>query len=75
MTDTDDYKLNVYQQLCTTYHAIDDIRTKLLGLLPLATGGGIFLLVGDEKKIETICALLVTYWAFWICCHTCTILF
>jgi len=36
----------VYQQLCESYRAIDDFRTKLLGFLPLATGGGIFLLLG-----------------------------
>ncbi len=36
----------VYQQLCDSYRAIDDFRTKLLGFLPLATGGGIFLLLG-----------------------------
>jgi len=41
-----------YQQLCDSYRAIDDFRMKLLGFLPLATGGGIFLLLGplsDEK--------------------------
>ena len=41
-----------YQQLCDSYRAIDDFRTKLLGFLPLATGTGIFLLLGpvsDEK--------------------------
>ncbi len=29
-----------YQQLCDSYRAINDFRTKLLGFLPLATGGG-----------------------------------
>ncbi len=37
----------VYQELCNSYRAIDDFRAKLLGLLPLATGGA-FLLVGDN---------------------------
>lgn len=36
-----------YQQLCTSYHAIDDFRAKLLGFLPLATGTGIFLLLNN----------------------------
>jgi FtsH-binding integral membrane protein len=36
--------LAAYQQLCTSYHAIDDFRAKLLGFLPLATGTGIALL-------------------------------
>ncbi len=42
-----------YQQLCTSYQAIADFRAKLLGFLPLATGGGIFLLLNtltDETK-------------------------
>src|SRR5262245_48842361 len=37
-----------YQQICTNYHAIDDFRAKLLGLLPLATGAGIFLLLNKD---------------------------
>jgi hypothetical protein len=36
-----------YEQLCTSYHAIDDFRTKLLGILPLATGTGIFLFLNN----------------------------
>jgi len=38
----------VYDQLCKSYHAIDDFRAKLLGLLP--TGTGIFLLVPELFK-------------------------
>ena len=34
----------LYQQACTSYLAIDEFRTKLLGALPLATGGGAILL-------------------------------
>ena len=37
----------VYQQLCSSYRAIDDFRAKLLGFLPLASGAGIFLLLDD----------------------------
>ncbi|HZM37998.1 MAG TPA: hypothetical protein VFB94_02735 [Acidimicrobiales bacterium] len=32
-----------YDQTCATYRAIDDFRAKLLGFLPLASGGGVFL--------------------------------
>lgn len=41
----------VYTQLCESYRAIDDFRTKLLAALPLASGTGIFLLIGkpDER--------------------------
>ena len=43
----------IYQELCNSYRAIDDFRTKLLGLLPLATGAGVVLLsdaLTDDKK-------------------------
>jgi hypothetical protein len=50
MADSQDRKLKVYEQLCNSYRAIDDFRAKLLALLPLATGGGIFLLVGDHTR-------------------------
>lgn len=38
----------VYAQICTSYHAIDDFRAKLLALLPIATGAGIFLLLNKD---------------------------
>jgi hypothetical protein len=41
----DDLKA-AYQQVCEGYRAIDEMRTKLLGLLPLATGAGILVLSG-----------------------------
>lgn len=44
----------VYQELCNNYRAIDEFRTKLLGLLPLATGAGIFLLVGDNDAAQLL---------------------
>jgi hypothetical protein len=37
-----------YTQVCTSYHAVDDFRTKLLGLLPIATGTGVFLLLSSN---------------------------
>jgi hypothetical protein len=43
----------IYQQICTSYQGNIDFRAKLLGFLPLATGGGIFLLLNtltDETK-------------------------
>jgi hypothetical protein len=38
----------VYNELCSSYRAIDDFRAKLLALLPLATGTGIFLLISKD---------------------------
>lgn len=43
----------VYRELCTSYRAIDDFRTKLLGFLPLATGAGIFFLVTNADKLNS----------------------
>lgn len=42
----------VYRELCSSYRAIDDFRTKLLGFLPLATGTGLFFLVTDDAKLK-----------------------
>lgn len=36
-----------YEQVCSGYRAIDNFRATLLGLLPLASGAGIFLLLDD----------------------------
>lgn len=46
-----DNLMPVYQELCQSYRAIDDFRAKLLGLLPLATGTGIFLLYSNSDKL------------------------
>jgi hypothetical protein len=53
-TDTNrpDYALHAYDELCNSYHAIDDFRTKLLGFLPLVTGGGLVLLSGRAEEIR-----------------------
>jgi hypothetical protein len=42
----------IYRELCNSYRAIDDFRTKLLGFLPLVTGTGLFFLVTDKAKID-----------------------
>jgi hypothetical protein len=54
MSDTQSDNLKfVYDKLCTSYHAIDDFRAKLLGFLPLASGAGIFLLLNDALADPT----------------------
>ncbi|MDJ0704216.1 MAG: hypothetical protein QNJ46_13105 [Leptolyngbyaceae cyanobacterium MO_188.B28] len=58
MDESKEIKAIAYEQLCNSYRAIDDFRSKLLALLPLATGGGIFLLVGDGSRATTIEPLL-----------------
>jgi hypothetical protein len=37
-----------YDEISASYRAIDDFRTKLLGFLPVATGGAVFLLLNSE---------------------------
>jgi hypothetical protein len=41
--------IKVYEQLCQSYRAIDDFRAKLLGFLPLVSGGGIFVLLSNSS--------------------------
>jgi hypothetical protein len=48
----DDLKA-VYQQVCEGYRAIDDLRAKLLGLLPLATGAGILVLSSRGSAVPS----------------------
>jgi hypothetical protein len=50
--DRSEYLLDAYNALCTSYHAIDDFRTKLLGFLPLVTGGGLVLLTGRVEDVR-----------------------
>jgi hypothetical protein len=51
MSDSQDENLKTtYDQLCTSYRAIDDFRAKLLGFLPLASGTGVFLLLPDNSN-------------------------
>ncbi len=40
--------LSVYAEVCQSYHAIDDFRTKLLGILPITSLAGILLLNKDN---------------------------
>lgn len=48
MPEEDTRREAAYAEVCTSYHAIDDFRMKLLGLLPVATGTGVFLLLNGN---------------------------
>jgi hypothetical protein len=55
MANTDDPNSNLkvaYEQLSQSYRAIDDFRAKLLGFLPLVTGGGLILLTGPADEVR-----------------------
>jgi hypothetical protein len=54
----------VYQELCASYHGIADFRAKLLGLLPLASGAGIFLLLGEPSGTQPLPKTLVAVGVF-----------
>ena len=43
---------SAYEEVCKSYHAIDDFRMKLLGLLPLASLVGLFTLAGDAAVLR-----------------------
>jgi hypothetical protein len=47
-------EVKAYDQLCTSYRAIDDFRAKLLGFLPLATGTGIWVLLDRVQNAQNI---------------------
>jgi hypothetical protein len=50
-----------YQEVCTSYHAIDDFRAKLLGFLPLVSGAGIFFLLNETFTDVTKRAFATVY--------------
>jgi hypothetical protein len=50
-----------YQEVCTSYHAIDDFRAKLLGFLPLVSGTGIFFLLNATFTDATTRAFATLY--------------
>ena len=45
-----------YVELCNSYHRLKDFRAKLLGLLPLASGTGIFLLLDPDMDRQHLTA-------------------
>jgi hypothetical protein len=38
----------IYEQVCEAHKAVEDFKAKLLALLPIASGAGIFLLLSDR---------------------------
>jgi len=52
--DNTDALLGVYEQICKSHQAIDEFRMRLLGLLPLASLAGIFLLSKSDSVLESI---------------------
>jgi hypothetical protein len=44
----EDFKV-IYEKICQAHEAITDFRAKLLAFLPIVSGAGIFLLIGDKS--------------------------
>lgn len=62
----------VFEEVCKMHAGIADFRHKLLALLPVASGAGIFLLIGDKLPTNSphllpvgIFGALVTLGFFW----------
>ena len=47
----DDNPVTLYSGVCQSYQAIDDFRMRLLAMLPLATGTGVFLLLSGKAEL------------------------
>src|SRR5437763_2009149 len=45
---TTDQKTALYQEVCNSYRALDDLRMRVLGFLPLVSGVGIFFLLNNS---------------------------
>ena len=58
MGDEDENVRRLYEEVCKAVHQTDDFRARLLALLPLSSGVGIFLLLqtseGNEKHLTPI---------------------
>jgi hypothetical protein len=50
----DTARMAVYTEIGNNYRAMDDLRLRLLALLPLATGAGIVVLLGSHSVSATI---------------------
>jgi hypothetical protein len=73
MSDNDSKQakmLAAYGEVCRTYLAVDDFRAKLLALLPIVSGTGGVLLLGNKETVKTylgvigLFGILVTFGLF-----------
>ena len=55
MPNHDPDELNaIYEEICRSNDGIADFRGKLLALLPIASGAGIFLLIGENVEQSAV---------------------
>jgi hypothetical protein len=55
---TPDMLISEYEEVCKSHQSIADFRGRLLGLLPLASGTGIFLLVDSRLSMDSLTFLI-----------------
>jgi hypothetical protein len=66
-----DILLAAYSEVCASYHAIDEFRTKLLGILPIASLAGILLLGKDNLfQADSLAQRLVGFASFFAAAFT-----
>ena len=62
--------LAAYGEVCRSYHAIDDFRTKLLGVLPIASLAGILVVGKDTPLAEMKVHPLIGFGSFFAAAFT-----
>ena len=63
--------LAAYGEVCNSYHAIDEFRTKLLGILPIASLAGILLLGKDNLfQADSLSMRLIGFASFFAAAFT-----
>jgi hypothetical protein len=62
--------LAAYAEVCRSYHAIDDFRTKLLGVLPVASLAGILLVSNETPLLDGSPQPLIGFGSFFAAAFT-----
>lgn len=66
----DSEKETAYRELSAAFRQLDDFRAKLLGLLPLASGAGIYILLdGNSSEVPAALAILAAFVTFGLGIH------
>ncbi|MEK7729181.1 MAG: hypothetical protein AAB354_12270 [candidate division KSB1 bacterium] len=58
MPENTDAIKTIYEQVCSAHNEISEFRAKLLALLPIASGTGIFLLLSEKVATEATTHLI-----------------
>jgi hypothetical protein len=64
MTESDQKPLTEYVEVCKSHNGITDFRAKLMALLPIASGAGIFSLLRDVTEARKATQGLIAFGLF-----------